>query len=92
MFHGLLDKLTENKKVFNLIKKFFWVFVTPCLIWLIGTNIMNLKAKWTFLMGLFNTNVLAYGKYSEEYMIMFITQNKSDHNYWFKKYIIEKFE
>lgn len=43
-------------------------------------------------MGLFNTYVLAYGKYSEEYMIMFITQNKSSHNYWFKKYIIEKLE
>lgn len=27
-------------------------------------------------MGLFNTNVLAYGKYSEEYMIMLITKIK----------------
>lgn len=55
--------------------------MTPCLIWLIGTGIMNLKAKCTCLMGLFNTNVLAYGKYSEEYMIMLITQNKSSQNY-----------
>lgn len=46
--------------------------MTLCLIWLIGIGIMNLKVKWICLMGLFNINVFVYGKYFEEYMIMFI--------------------